>query len=347
MTDPRTSFVPLAFYTRGRQVESVHFGAFAVVTAEGRVLASAGEIHRRPIFLRSTAKPFQALPFVEAGGPAHFGFTAREVALMCASHSGTDEHVAVLQQMQARIPITAEDLQCGMHEPMHKATARALWLRQEPLTPLRHNCSGKHTGMLAFARLLDAPRQTYLEPTHPVQQRILQTVAEMCDWPVEKIEMGTDGCSAPNFALPLYNAALGLARLTDPRNLPPQRQEACRFIVDAMTAHPDMVAGPERFDTDLMRATDGRILAKGGAEGYQGLALRPGVLSPAAPGVGIAIKISDGDPKSRARALVAMRILEQLNALSAQELERLASYGPQVEVRNWRQLHVGEGGPLF
>ncbi len=347
MTRWETHFTPLVYYTRGQQVESVHFGAFAVVTAEGRVLASAGDIRRHPVFLRSTAKPFQALPFVEAGGPQRFGFTPREIALMCASHSGTDEHVAVLRGMQAKIGVEAAALQCGMHEPMHKETARALWLRGEPLTPLRHNCSGKHTGMLAFARLLEAPLETYLDPAHPVQQKILQTVAEMCACPQEEISLGTDGCSAPNFALPLYHAALGLARLADPRTLPPWRQAACGLIMDAMTAHPDMVAGPERFDTDLMRAAGGKILAKGGAEGYQGLALRPGTLSPDSPGVGIAIKISDGDPKSRARALVAMRLLEQLGALTEAERAQLAAYGPHTEVRNWRKLHVGEGGPLF
>ncbi len=339
------NFVPLVAYTRGKVQESVHFGAFAVVNAQGEVLDAQGEIWQRPIFMRSTAKPFQALPFVEAGGVQHFALTAREIALMCASHSGTPTHTAVLQAMQARIGITETALQCGVHEPLHKESRRALWLQGQAPSALHHNCSGKHTGMLAFAHLLNAPPETYLDPDHPVQQRILQTVAEMCGLAPQEVHLGTDGCSAPNFALPLYNAAWGLARLADPRALPLQRQEACKVIVDAMTTHPDMVAGPQRFDTDLMTVAAGRVLAKGGAEGYLGLALPAGVVG--AEGVGIAIKISDGDPKSRARALVAMRLLEKLKALDAEALAQLQTYGPRVTVTNWRHLHVGEGAPLF
>lgn len=346
MTENNYGFVPLVYLTRGDQLESVHFGAAAVVDSHGRLLRSLGDAHLTT-FLRSTAKPFQALPFIEAGGHTHFGFSHQEIALMCASHSGTDEHVRVLRGMQAKIGITEAALQCGVHEPMHKPTAQALCLRQEPLTPNRHNCSGKHTGMLAYAKMLGASLDTYLEPAHPVQQKILQTVAEMCVLPAEKIKLGTDGCSAPNFALPLYNAALGLARLCDPHDLPPRRQTACRTIVDAMSTHPDMVAGPDRFDTDLMRIAQGKLIAKGGAEGYQGIGIRAGVLSPDSPGLGIAIKISDGDPKSRARVIVALQLLKELGALTPEELEAAKAYGPEIEVLNWRKIHVGTGGALF
>ena len=339
-------FVPLVYLTRGETLESVHFGAAAVVASEGRLMQALGDAHW-VAFMRSTAKPFQALPAIEDGVHEMFGFSEREVAIMCASHSGTDEHVSVLRGMQAKIGIDERALQCGVHEPMHKPTARNLIARQEAPSPNRHNCSGKHTGMLAYAKMLNAPLETYLDRQHPVQQRILQTVAEMCALSPDEIALGTDGCSAPNFALPLYHAAYGLARLCDPRDLPPRRQAACRTIVDAMSAHPDMVAGPERFDTALMRVAGDKLIAKGGAEGYQGIGIRPGVLAPDAPGIGIAIKISDGDPKSRARVIVALELLRQLGVLEAHELAQLKAYGPQIEVLNWRKIHIGLGGPLF
>lgn len=347
MTDFQSLFTPLVYLTREQEIESVHFGAFAVVRADGKLLKSAGEVRKKKIFLRSTAKPFQALPFIEAGGAEQFNFSKREIALMCASHSGTDEHVHVLRGMQARIGVGDDALQCGVHPPYHDETAIQLHLRNEPLTPARHNCSGKHTGMLAYARLLGAPLENYLDRAHPVQQHILHTLAEVCSLPVSEVALGTDGCSAPNFAIPLYNAALGLARLSDPRDLPPRRQAACRVIVDAMAAYPYLVAGPKRFDTDLMQIAGDRLIAKGGAEGYQGVAIRPGVLAPDAPGVGIAVKISDGDPKGRARAIVTLALLQQLGVLTADELTALAYWGPETAVRNWRKLVVGKGGPLF
>lgn len=344
MNDSLPSYQPLFEITRGPIVESIHFGAFAVVDSHGNLLASAGD-PRLVTFLRSSAKPFQALPFLEQGGAERFGLTPKEIALMCASHSGTDAHVAALREMQAKIGVQADDLQCGMHDPMHQPTRDAMLLRGEANTPLRHNCSGKHTGMLAHARLRGLPTATYLEFDHPVQQSILRAFAEMCNVPLEEVRLGIDGCSAPNFAIPLYNAAWGFARLCDPFDLSPQRAAACRTLTAAMTTHPEMVAGPDRFDTLLMQVASGRIVSKGGAEGYQALGILPGALAPDSPGIGIAIKISDGDPSDRARSGVALALLQSLGALHQSELAALAAFGPVRPLYNYRKLRVGESRP--
>jgi L-asparaginase II len=164
---------------------------------------------------------------------------------------------------------------------------------------------------------------------------------------MEDIELGIDGCSAPNFAVPLRNAALGFARLCDPDGLPDSRANACRTIVQAMTAHPEMIAGPDRFDTRLMQVAESRIITKGGAEGYQAIGLRPGALGAGSPALGIAIKISDGDARGRARAGVALEVLRQLGALNGAELQELAKFGPHTEIHNWRRLTVGEARPAF
>ena len=332
--------------TRGRIVESIHFGAAAVVDSHGRMLASLGDPHL-VTFLRSSAKPFQALPFIERKGYEKFGLTAREVALMCASHSGTDDHVATIKSMQAKIGVGVDDLMCGMHYPIDAATTDAMKIRGELPTPYRHNCSGKHTGMLAHARLRDLPTENYIDFTHPVQLSILQAFAEMCGLPAEKVELGIDGCSAPNFAVPLYNAALGYARLCDPGEQSPERAQACRTISAAMMANPDMVGGPGRFDTLLMQAGRGKILVKGGAEGYQAVGLLPGALGAGSPGIGIAIKISDGDPTDRARHAVALAILESLGALNSEQLVKMAPFGPRIKLHNFRNLEVGESRPAF
>jgi L-asparaginase II len=344
---PTLPYLPIFELTRGRIVESIHYGAIAVVEATGSLIAHYGD-PQVVTYLRSSAKPFQAMPFIEKEGHLTYHLSPREIALMCASHSGTDEHVAVLRSMQSKTGVTEADLLCGVHPLNHEPTIEAMRQRGEKLSPNRHNCSGKHTGMVAFARLGGWPKEDYVNPSHPIQQEILGTFAAMCEIPVEKVEVGIDGCSAPNFAVPLYNAALGLARLSDPeagRVEPPKRRAACHVIIDAMTSHPDMVAGPERFDTDLMQAMGGRILAKSGAEGYQVLALRPGLLGPGSPGVGVALKVSDGDAKDRARPAIALEILRQLGV--DVPLDRLARYGPTSKVTNWRKLEVGQARPCF
>lgn len=336
-------------------MESIHSGALAVADAGGNLRAWAGD-PERVTFLRSTAKPFQALPLVERGGVEKFGLSSRELAIVCASHSGTDEHVAVLRQMQARLNLSEADLQCGVHPPVDRETAGRMAQAGEAPTPNRHNCSGKHTGMLALA--LDLGRETgtrpagYLDRDGDVQRAILRAFAEMCELDPATIVVGTDGCSAPNFAVPLRSAAGALARLAGPsggqaQGLPLRRADACRQIVQAMQSHPEMVAGPGLFDTRLMQTARGKLVAKGGAEGYQGVALLPGALRPGSPALGIALKISDGDPVDRARPLVTVEVLRQLGALSEAELAELKAYGAPQPVTNWRGLVVGERRVCF
>lgn len=341
-----TPFVPLVELTRGSIVESVHWGALVVVDSRGRLLAGLGDPYL-VMHLRSTAKPFQLLPLIEEGAVEHFSLTPEEIAIMCASHSGTDEHVAVIARLQAKMGIEEKELQCGVHPPFHEPTWQAMLQRNEAPTPNRHNCSGKHTNMLAQAVLLRASRDNYLDPQHPVQQRILHTLAEMCEISPEDIHIGIDGCSAPVFALPLYHAALGYARLCDPGALSPQRAQACRTITSAMTAAPFMVAGPGRFDTLVMEMGGGRVVAKGGAEGYQGIGLMPGALGPGSPGIGIAFKIADGDPGGRARPVVAIEVLRQLGVLNDDQIRLCLADLAARPLKNWRGLNVGEIRPVF
>lgn len=343
MTEP--NHVALLEVTRGSIVESIIYGSIVIVDAQGRLVYSLGD----PLtvtYLRSTAKPFQVLPFVEMGGPDAFELTDEELAVMCASHSGTDRHAEVVSGIQKKIGVQESDLMCGVHPPFHKATADGLFLRGESPTPNRHNCSGKHTGMLAQARLRGLEIENYIDPHHPVQQLIIQAFSEMVNVPVDEIPLGTDGCSAPVFAVPMYNAAWGLARLCDPRSLPEKRAAACQRITRAMSSYPNMVAGPDRWDTLVMTAAQGRLIAKAGAEGYQGIGLLPGALGPDSPALGIAVKIADGDISGRARPIVCSEIVRQIGALSAQEMEMLRPVAARPQY-NWRKIEVGEYRAAF
>jgi L-asparaginase II len=338
--------LPLLELTRGDTLESLHYGSIAVADSTGRLIAWYGD-PQAVMYLRSSAKPFQALPFLECGGQAAFDLTPPEVAFICASHSGTDQHVALARQIQAKTGLLESDLQCGIHPPYDEATIEAMRQRGEQPTPNRHNCSGKHTGMLAYARMQGWSIEDYLDLNHPVQQAILQLFAEMCELPVQEIQIGIDGCSAPNFAVPLRNAAQAYAKLSDPTGLSPARAAASRQIWTSMTAHPEFVAGPGRFDTLLMASTCSRIVSKAGAEAYQGLGLTPGWNGSGSPAIGIALKIGDGDLRNRARPAVALEVLRQLGALSETELEAMFPFGPGRILTNWRKIQVGLSRPCF
>jgi len=343
---PNSSYLPVLELTRGEVTESVHFGAIAVVDSFGKLFAFYADPNISS-FLRSSAKPFQALPFIEDNGHIRWRLTKREIAILCASHTGTDDHFAVLTSIQAKVGISQNDLLCGVHPPVDTETQAALLARGEKPTQNRHNCSGKHSGMLAYAKSLDASIENYIDFDHPIQKRILETFSQMCDVDPNEVSKGVDGCSAPVFAIPLQKAAFGYAQLCDPSRLSPQRANACRTITDAMVSNPDMVCGPGKFDTRLMEVTAGKIVSKGGAEGYQQIGIMPGVIYPGSPGMGIATKISDGDLKGRARPAVILEILRQLGAITPDELEALSDFGPSFPVINWRGIVVGEAIPVF
>ena len=353
-------YQPIFQLTRGSIVESIHYGAIAIMDSSGKLVACYGD-SKLVTFTRSSAKPLQALPFLENGGMSFYGLSLQEVALLCASHSGTDEQVGIVKSIQNKTGVSEKDLMCGVHSAYDRATAEAMRKRGEKSTPNRHNCSGKHTGMLAFSRMLGYPADpngmAYIDPNHPVQQKILVSLAEMSDLHPEQIQVGIDGCSAPNFALPLCNAALAFARLCQPAGLTEKRAETCHLISNAMITYPDMIGGPDNFDTDLMQVAEGRVICKGGAEGFQAFGIMPGAIKPGSQGLGVAFKISDGDlkghnrpagdPTGHVRPAVTLEILRQLGVFDAQDLEKLAIYGPEFPVENWRQLKVGWASPCF
>lgn len=336
---------PLVEVTRGGIVESIHYGTFCIVDQRGKVLAQAGDPERMT-YPRSSLKPFQVLPLLEHGGVAAYGLTTEEIAIMCGSHAGTALHQSVLEGLHRKIGITEADLACGIHWPSDAETRTAMKLAGLAPTQLHHNCSGKHSGMLANALLHGVSKEAYLDPSHPVQVLIRKTIAQMAEVDPEAMPLGTDGCSAPVYAIPVRKMAHAVAKLADPVGLAQVRAVACRTITSAMMASPVMVAGPSQFDTELMIVGGGKLFSKGGAEGYHVIGVMPGVITEGSPGIGIAIKIADGDPHGRARTSVSLTILSALGILNNHDLARLGSYG-NVPVKNWRGMVVGEVRPAF
>lgn len=330
-----TPLVPLVETLRGDTRENLHFGAIAVTDAAGRVVAQASDPHWLT-FTRSTLKPLQALPFVQGGGVQHFGFSRSNLALLCASHSGEAMHVEQVNQILGKAGVGYQRLQCGCHVPYYADLGG--WPPPAPGTydERNHNCSGKHSGFLAYCVQHGLPLENYLEPSHPLQQAIRATVAEAAGLQEHQLAMGIDGCSAPNYALPLASLARAFARLAT-------GEQDARFgasfalLADAMTAHPELVSGTGRNDKAFMEAGRGDWVTKVGAEGVQVVASR-------SRGEALAIKIGDGNKPALHAATV--EALDQLGWLDDAQREALRPWRSET-IASIKGAPVGARRPVF
>ncbi len=320
---------PLVEVTRGEHVESVHAGSIAVVDTAGRLLYAAGDPHCLT-FTRSAIKPFQAMPFIAAGGIERFGLESREVALLCASHSGEEMHLAAVQGILDKAGNVEADLACGCHVPL-RYSADMPAPAGAAFSQLHHNCSGKHAGFLAYCRQHDLPISGYLDPRHPLQQAVRSSVAQQAGMAETALVAGTDGCSAPNYALPLSRLALSFARLAHGA-VDDAHGDANAILRDAMMAHPDLVSGTGRGDLAFMRTAPGDWVAKVGAEGVQAIGIR-------SAGIGIAVKIADGN--ARAVCTTAVAVLEQLGLLKEAHATPVASF-VRPQLHNHAGSRTGE-----
>ena len=242
-----------------------------------------------------------------------------------------------VRSVLAKIELDETALRCGAHPPIHEKTARQRWREGLEPTPICNNCSGAHAGMLLACRTKGWPTDDYGDPSHPLQRSIRQTLATFAGVPAESVQFAIDNCAVPTFRLPLNHAARAFARLASAEDVSHQLAEAARQVVSAMTHHPEMVGGEDRFDTDLMRSLQGAVVAKGGAEGFQGIGIVPQRL-------GVALKITDGN--SRAVPPISMRVLEELGIIGTREMANLARYR-EPEVRNLQNELVGRLMPVF
>ncbi|CAK0775099.1 L-asparaginase II [Azospirillaceae bacterium] len=290
--------------TRGSVVESWHHGHAVVVDAGGRIIMRWGNIGVW-IYPRSAIKPIQSLSMVEANALSPLGLGEPELALACSSHSGEFRHIRLLTAWMNRLRVSLEDLECPAAPPLDHEAAEEIIRRNEALSPLHNNCSGKHLGMISLARAINASVCGYSHYDHPAQQKILQTTCEMTGllersgFEPSHAPWAPDGCGAPSIAMPLYHLALGMARLADPRGLSETRIKAIQSVRRAWAQHPYLIAGRNRFDTVMMQASPGHLLMKTGAEGVA-CAVLP------RRGLGVALKIEDGSSRACHVAMAAL-----------------------------------------
>ncbi len=320
--------------TRGGQVESRHYISAALVDVRNELLAWVGD-PELVTFFRSAAKPLQALPVVADGACDAFGFSDAELAVCCASHSGEPAHVATVKTILRRIGCTEDELECGVQPPFHKPSAEAL--RRAGLAPTRiHNsCSGKHAGMLAWARHQGTETRGYPRADHPVQQRICREIGVWTGSACEALPSGVDGCGVVSFAQPLNVMAWVYAKLVATAERDPE--SAAGRVTRAMTGEPFYVGGTNRLTSRLMETTNGRLLAKYGAESVYCLGDRE-------RGLGIAVKVEDGHRRAVGSAVI--EFLTQLDLLTPTERQALDDRHT-LAVKNTRDEIVGEVRPNF
>ena len=314
--------------TRGADVESRHRVHVAIVGADDRVAASAHDC-RIVSSWRSCAKPFQVMPLIEEGGFDSLHWGDDQLALACASHGGEPEHVAIAQAMLEDIGLEEGDLACGPHDPLSSRGMKLLRESGARLTRLHNNCSGKHAAMLARAQTAGWHTYGYERQDHPVQRCSLKSVARWSGLPESEIGQAIDGCGVVAFALPLESMARAWSRLA--RAVRGHDQIPSR-VVHAMRTRPFLVGGTDRFDSVLIEETEGRAIAKIGAEGVHSVAV-PEL------GVGFAVKVDDGNQRAQFPAVV--RILQILDVLPAELPQRLEEFSRRP-VRNTRGETVGE-----
>ena len=323
--------------TRGGVRESAHRGSVAVVDADGRVALAIGDVERL-VFPRSAIKLLQALPLVASGAADQLELGDAELAVACASHGGESIHVETVRGMLARAGLDADALECGTHWPYHDGAARALAAEGGTPSALHNNCSGKHAGFLCVACALAAGGDVrrlasgYVAPDHPVMRAVTAAVGAATGTDPDTLPRGTDGCSIPAYAFPLRALALAFARAGTGQGLAPPLAAAAARLRAAIAAQPMLVAGTQRFDTQLAQRFGTRALAKVGAEG---------VFCATVPerGLGVALKMDDGN-NARAAEVVVAAVLETLLAPEPEDLAFLRGVS-DARLRNWNGIEVG------
>jgi L-asparaginase II len=321
---------------RGLIVENIHRGDIVVVNHQGNILKKTGDAQKFTYF-RSAAKPFLALNVILSGAAAAYGFTDKELAVMCASHRGENFHVETVAGILNKVGLKEEDLHCGITEPFSRPAAVKIYKSGQSLTPLHCNCSGKHLGMLSVCKHKGYSLEGYYDINHPVQQDELEILSAFTGVEKSKIIIGVDGCTVPVHGIPLYNMALAYARFANPSLLTSEYAVAVDRLANAIVNNPEMISGIKAFCSDLIMSGEKEIIGKAGADGVYCMGL-PG------KGTGIALKIEDGDMRSS--HIVAANVLKQMGVFNKKQLDFLDKYIVAPVVDNFKN-RIGEYKAIF
>ncbi|GIO31439.1 MULTISPECIES: asparaginase [Paenibacillus] len=328
-------FKPFVEEYRGGVLENVHLGVLCGVNDKGDVIYEIGSAEH-VTYLRSAAKPFQAIPVMKRRIAETYGLTAAEAAMFAASHRGETYHIEALESIMRKIGLSEDQLLTCPTYPLNDEPKFACMREGKAPRRIYHNCSGKHFGIIAAARESGYDTETYWQPSHPIQQEIVHVLAEMSECPADQINIGVDGCGFPVFALPLRHIAKAYLKLACPDLIP---DEATRDAVKRMTAYmheaPDSIASHNFICSELLR--DPNIVAKGGAKGVYCFSLIRERMA-------FALKVIDGSETPW--PIIVASILEQIGYGNRETIDRLYAVVPK-EIKNDNHVLVGERKASF
>ncbi|WP_028544627.1 asparaginase [Paenibacillus taiwanensis] len=328
-------FTELVKEYRAGVLENVHYGAVCVVNETGEVIYKAGD-PEHVVFLRSAAKPFQAIPVMKRRVDHVYGLTGEEASLFAASHRGEAFHIAALASIAQKTGISEEQLYCCPSLPLNEQAKAERIMNGETKRRIFHNCAGKHLGLLALCKQMGWDEKSYYELEHPVQQEILSVVSAMTEVPKERIAVGVDGCGLPIHAVPLHTIGRAYLKLACPDLIREHDiREAAERIASLMNENPTMIADTHFVCSALLQ--DANISAKGGAKGVYGIGLRKERL-------GIALKVSDGS--EQVWPCIIASILERLGYDQKDTIARLYEIVPNT-IYNDGGFIVGEREAVF
>ncbi|MDD3013503.1 MAG: asparaginase [Candidatus Gastranaerophilales bacterium] len=312
---------------RGKLTEREHFGFLILVDKKEKIISQIGNCGNNSFFLRSCAKPFQALPVITEAYNK-FNFTLPELAVICSSHTASKEHLLLIESILKKIGLSEKNLQCGIHDPIDVETRNYLIKHDLKAGPVHNNCSGKHSGMLAVCRAMNWDADNYLDFDHPLQKKYIDIIKKLCNIN-ERMEFSIDGCGAPIYGMPFYKMGFGFLKLF--------LSQESELIKKAFIQNPIIIGGNGRLDSEIIKVSQGRLIAKVGAEG---LCIVINIKEKKA----LVVKIQDSN--IQARSIVTIEALKQLDWLSLEELKNINGLY-DLKIKNLNNIQVGEIKPVF
>ena len=254
------------FVTRGNVIESIHGAKCVVQNFNHKIIFTTGH-ELDLVYPRSAIKIFQAIPFIQSGAHEKYKLSKKEIAISCASHCGERQHMIVLHNWIRKIKINANCLKCGIHNPLNLRSSNKLLLCGEKPNQLHNNCAGKHLGMISGCLSNNMDIKNYLNFDHPYQKFIRSSLENITECKITKKQVGIDGCSAPQYAFPLQNLSTSMVNLIQNYIGNGNFSKEIKLLLDSILKYPQLTGGSDKFDSELMNITKGKIFSKGGAEG--------------------------------------------------------------------------------
>jgi len=320
-----------AYVFRGKLIESKHHAVCLVKNIYYKNILSTNS-DKDLIYPRSAIKIFQALPFINSNAYNLFKLNEKIIAISCSSHAGESQHINVLKNWLTKTNIKLSQLKCGIHNPLNEKSSNNLLLSNKTPSQIHNNCSGKHLGMISGCMANKMNIKNYINLDHPYQKLIRNVLESFMELKIKKKSIGIDGCGAPQYAFPLANISTSMINLIKEKKSKSMYSDSINKALSSINKFPILIGGHDRFDSDVIKITKGRIFCKGGAEGVL-------LFADFNKKVGGAIKITDGN--NRAIPSITIQVFIKLKLLTKNEIKKLDHWRVQ-KIFNHRKKEVGK-----